>query len=273
MAFVRSFQEKQITALTDTKNAELYGLIKNDILTGDVFPAIRKNEIYFYFEGGCLYKFSNGKFTRDSAFCKYGSPSENPCEYAAAKQQNATKYTNAKGTDTERRLLNRLYSHTFTPNQRFRVVVLDIEINLNGTIGKGKKCDLLLYNTLSRELMFVEGKVFSDNRVNRICGGTPQVIQQVQTYSAAIAEQKQTIIEQYGNYVRLINKIFGTAYALPEKLVQPAKLLVYNTPHLLTDNNRYSIDTVTNILGANQILWCRHNEQPSTDEIWNRLCK
>ncbi|MDE5943365.1 MAG: hypothetical protein K2H30_04065 [Clostridia bacterium] len=121
--------------------------------------------------------------------------------------------------------------------------------------------------------MFVEGKIFSDSRVNVKCGLIPEVISQVNTYSASIAEQEQTIISQYANHIKIINNLFGTNYNLPKIVIQPAKLLVYETPEIFTANNWYSIDTITTALGANNVAWFKQEERPSTDEIWNSLCK
>ncbi len=272
MSFIRSFDEKQTSALLSNKNTELFNLLKKDVLSGAVFPAVRKNQIYFYYEGGCLYKFSNRKFTRDKAFEKYGREND-LSPYEIAKKQVEEKFTNLAGNVKERRLLNSLYSCTFDKTQTFDTVVLDIEVNLNGNIGGGKKCDLVLYNVPSSTLMFVEGKVFSDRRVNVKRGGTPEVINQVNTYSAAIAEQHRTIIREYANHVEIINRLFGTQYPIPQKLVRRAKLLVYETPSDKTENNSYSIETITSALSADNVAFIRQNEAPSTDEIWNSLCK
>lgn len=273
MSFVRGLDEKQIAALDNEKNIEIFNLLKSDIFSGEVFPAVRKNQLYFYYKGGCLYKFSNGAFTRDKAYKKYDSGTANLSDYEAAKKQIEHKFTTTKGENKERRLLDSLYRFTFGNNRVLGTVVLDIEVNLNGTIGGGKKCDLVLYNTLSRELMFVEGKVFSDSRVNVKCGFIPEVIGQVKTYSASIIEQKQVIIEQYANHVSIINRLFATNYIAPVSLVQPAKLLVYETPTKLTDNNRYSIDTINSAIGTNNAVWFKTGERPTIDKIWDCLCK
>lgn len=273
MGFIRCLDEKQIDNLYNDKNIELFKLLKNDILSGLVFPAVRKNQLYFYYKGGCLFKYSNGTFTRDEAYKKYGLGIAGLSDYEAAKKQNEIKFTNTKGSNKERQLLDSLNCNTFCGNNTFTTIVLDIEVNLNGTIGGGKKCDLVLYNTQSFELMFVEGKIFSDSRVNVKCGLIPEVISQVNTYSVSIAEQEQTIIRQYSNHIKIINNLFGTNYNAPKKVIQPAKLLVYETAVNLTDNNRYSIDTITIVLGKNNIAWFKQDERPSTDEIWNSLCK
>ncbi|MDE6666833.1 MAG: hypothetical protein K2K38_00630 [Clostridia bacterium] len=270
MSFLRCLDEKQISSLYN--NSYLYNLLERDIISGNVFPAIRKNQLYFYYKGGCLYKFSNGKFTRDKAYEKYNFATTGLSAYEAAKKQNENKFTNSKGDNKERQLLDNLYSYTFG-NKIYNTVVLDIEVNLNGTVSCGKKCDLVLFNKKSRVLMFVEGKVFADRRVNVKCGLVPEVIEQVNTYTAAIAEQEQIIIEQYGNHIDIINRLFGTDYSKPISLIKPAKLLVYETPSKPTENNLYSIDYINSAIKANNVAWFKQSEKPSLDEIWEILCK
>lgn len=272
MGFIRCLNDRQISALYDIKNIELYNRLKKDILSGEVFPAVRKNQLYFYYKGGCLYKFSNGKFTRDKKYIKYTSEAADLTEYEVAKRQNENKFTNARGNNKERQLLDSLCRYTFG-SENTDTIVLDIEVNLNGTVGRGKKCDLVLYNLKSKELMFVEGKVFSDSRVNVKSGCTPEVIGQVNTYTEAIDEQEETIIKQYGNHVNIINSLFGTAYEVPFAVVKPAKLLVYETPPKPTDNNRYSIESVNSAIGTKNVVWFNQGERPSINEIWDKLCK
>ncbi|MDE5943366.1 MAG: hypothetical protein K2H30_04070 [Clostridia bacterium] len=96
MSFIRCLDEKQIAALYNNKNIELFNLLKNDILSGVVFPAVRKNQLYFYYKGGCLFKFSNGAFTRDEAYKKYNFGIVALSDYEAAKKQNEIKFTNTK---------------------------------------------------------------------------------------------------------------------------------------------------------------------------------
>ena len=273
MSFIRSLNKRQIELLQSNKNNALFNLLKKDIISGVVFPAIRKNQIYFYYEGGCLYKFSNGKFMRDKAFEKYGGEAKGLSSYEIAKKQVENKFTNKTGGVKERRLLNALYRHTFGNERPYATIVLDIEVNLNGNVARGKKCDIVLYNVPSGEIMFVEGKVFSDSRVNVKRGNTPEVIEQVNEYSLAIEEQEQTLINQYANHVGIINYLFGSQYPVPKKLIQPAKLVVYETPLRLTENNLYSIEIINAALGANNAVFVKQEERLSTDDIWNSLCK
>jgi hypothetical protein len=63
--------------------------------------------------------------------------------------------------DKERKFLAQLYSYTYRKQDETtpKVIVLDIEIRANLEDGEnGKKCDMLLFNMESNELMFVEAK-------------------------------------------------------------------------------------------------------------------
>lgn len=273
MSFIRSFSNEQLEKLTSERNQELFSKLKADISKGLVFPAIRKNEIYFYYKGGCLYKFSSGHFSRDSKFELYSQNTESLAPYEKAKKQIENKFIKKCGDVKERLLLNRLNNYTFNPNNCSKIVVLDIEVNLNGNIGGSKKCDLVLLNTKTHEIMFVEGKVFRDYRVNVKCGRIPEVIEQVNTYTQAVEEQTENILQQYSEHIRIINNFFDTKYNAPVKIIKPAKLLVYNVPLSLTENQSYSIQTINAQLGAQNVAWYVENEEPFIDEIWSALCK
>ena len=277
MSFIRSFNDKQIRQMKSEGNAELYAKLKSDIRCGNtecsVFPAVRRRELYFYYKGGCLYKFSNGRFSRDPKFELYSKNTEGLSEYDKAKKQIENKFTSTSGNAKERRLLDRLNVFTFNPQFRSKVVVLDIEVNLNGRIGGGKKCDMVLLNTDTHEIAFVEGKVFRDYRVNVKCGRIPEVIEQVNAYTLAVEEQTENVLKQYAEHIRIINELFGTVYNAPKKIIKPAKLLVYDVPKPLTANQSYSIETINAKLGAQNVAWYGENENPFIDEIWGALCK
>ena len=270
--FVRSLDDVSKEKLTKGKNGELFALLQADIAAGCVFPAVRKNELYFYYLGGCLYKFARCYFTRDKNWEKFGVNTDGLFVYDKAKNEVEHKFAKMHGGSAERWLLNKLYCHTFNTELKSKVVVLDIEVNLKGAIGGGKKCDLVLLNTETNEIMFVEGKVFADPRVKCKVGRTPEVIEQVNIYTAAMEEQRQVIIEQYGEYVRIINDLFGTSYNPPKKLIEPAKLLVYETDFSnLTVNGSYSIETINQSLGTDNVMWVETYNEPTIEEIWTAL--
>lgn len=268
MGFTRSFSDVQIEKMTNGENSQLFAQLKADVLAGDVFPAVRINELHFYYKGGCLYKFSGFGFKRDKNYKKFGVGFETLSPYGKAKKENELKYRKASGGQAERQLLDGLYRHTFAEHSS-SIVVLDIEVNLGGQAVR--KCDLVLLNTLTDEIMFVEGKVFSDRRVKTSIPSVPEVIEQVNGYSNAIRSQEQTILEQYARHIDIVNGLFGSSFRPPKKLVQPAKLLVYNTPEKLTINGEHSIGKIDSGLGAGNVLWVAPCSSPTLSDIWNGL--
>ncbi len=290
--FQRSFDVSSIDRLTGER-AELYKKLRADVLRGIVFPAVRKNELHFYYMGGCLYKFNGKAFFRDKQYEKHSQETDGLDDYEKAKKQNENKYKRADGSLKERQLLDKLNKFTFNPSLRSNVVVLDIEVRLNGEIGGDKKCDLvLLYtdrnspNPLSK-IMFVEGKVFSDNRVNVKVGSLPDVIEQVNTYKKAIDEQSVGIVFEYANHILVINQLFGTEYVAPfcgalynthifgfDQFVNNHLIyLVYETPEVLNNNGRQSIETIERSIGRSNIMWVKQGNEPTLEEIWEALCK
>ena len=268
MGFIRNFSQGQIDRM---QREEIFEKLKEDVLKGEVFPAVRKNELHFYYKGGCIYKFVGGSFKRDKNYEKYGDEFKGLPPYERAKKENEEKFKNAVGGEAERQLLDKLYCHTFGLEKSSKVVVLDIEVNLGGQAVR--KCDLVLLNSQTDELMFVEGKVFSDSRVDVKPPHIPEVIEQVNTYSAAMSSLKQNILDQYARHIEIINALFGTSYRSPQRLVEPAKLLVYGTPQNPTKNGEYATDKINTDLGASNVLWVKNNENPTLDEIWNPLTK
>ena len=267
--FIRSFSNEQIERMQSGERGELFALLKEDVLKGTVFPAIRKGELHFYYRGGCLYKFSGGSFKRDKNFAKYCDGSDGLSTYERAKRENEIRYKNSSGGSGERQLLDGLYGYTFTPQKRSDVVVLDIEVNLGGQAVR--KCDLVLLNTKTDEIAFVEAKVFTDKRVKVALSYIPEVIGQVKSYTSAFLSQTQNILEQYSRHIRVLNGLFGTEYLPPRKVVQPAKLIVFETPEGLNLNGAHSVDIINEQLGAGNVLWVKSGENPSLDSIWHSL--
>lgn len=268
--FVRSFDTSKLDKLTD-KDAKLFAKLKADVLKGEVFPAVRKDELHFYYKGGCLYRFANGSFKRNPAYDNIETVEID--DYKKAKEQCRIRYSGKDDGAKERQLLDNLNHHTFKKGSTSRIIVLDIEVNLNGGKSGQKKCDMVLLNKDTNEIMFVEGKVFKDSRVNRRVGETPEVIEQVATYTAGINEQATAIVEQYAKHIRVVNALFGTEYNTEGKLILTAKLLVYETPKAPNANGQHSIDTINSALGIKNILWVTADNEPTLDEIWDVLCK
>jgi hypothetical protein len=267
--FNRQFSLANISQLAGDDVA-LFEQLLRDCQSGEVFPAVRDNELYFYFSGGMLYKLKGTKFWRDYNYSKYsqGVDVAGLTSYEIAKLENLKKYP---PDEKERGLLDKLYKDC-----NGSIVMLDIEVRFNMRgVDTGRKTDLLLLNNETGELMFAEGKVFADNRVNVRIGSTPEVIEQVQRYDRLIAElTPERIIGQYQRFVAIINELFGRHFANPQTIIQPSKLLVYNTPKTLNANGKHSKDLIDAELGADNVMWhIKGEKEPTLAEIWAALCR
>jgi len=275
--FVRSFDTNTVKKLSrdDAGIAALLEHLKDDVRVGDVFPAVRLDELHFYHAGGCLYKLTKTKLERNTAYDKekYSRCTEGHDAYEKAKIQNKNRFTKKSGTDAERKWVCDLSARNSLCSGKKPVVVLDIEINLNGEIHGGEKCDMILLHTEDRKIMFVEAKMFSDNRVN-VKVGTPEVVKQVKDYSEAIQAQPDEIIKQYGEHIQIINEIFETAYDPKIDFIDTtAKLLVYETPEYPNKNGRDSMEKILGASGLDRkdVAWCKKGEKPTPEEIFNAL--
>jgi hypothetical protein len=280
--FIRSFDK--IGAL---ENEDLFTKkLKEDVLAGNVFPAVRKGNIDFYYEGGVLFRFNGSGFSRNRNYKNY---TPDGCkksgdwidDYDICKEENKFRFSNATvsmgcPTSLERQILASLCQHTFNGNGHSAVVVLDIEVRLN--FANQKKCDLVLLDTRTGRIMFVEGKIMRDGRMR--CkfdpnnNNEPEVIGQVENYSAMIENKDNAgiICKEYSKHTEIVNKLFGTSYKSEISIVTPAKLLVYCVPTEQKKNVKYSIDKINEQLRKDNVMWNYGEYKPSLDEIWSALC-
>lgn|GEM_PF-1231117 len=318
MGFERSFDKVKMM-----QNDPLFiTRLMPDIIKGNVYPAVRKKEFHFYYGGGCLFKFSGSSFKRNPAY-EYHDP-VNPSEkkefpnvyvtqnsyrkidgkprsftenYETFKQQNKKKFGNFDDDGTERvpcerQFLEEYYHATYAGNELPNVCVLDIEVRVNEG-GSRKKCDMVLYNKIRNEIMFVEGKLFNNSDLDLSWGKT-KVIEQVSAYTSIINYQDKATGESatnhieaaYAKYIEIVSGIFFNSSKDPQsplRLIRDAKLLVFETPDSMdgvSEEKRAGIAEIDK--SAIKTLWvpCVANDNLSElpekyplEYIWESLCK
>ena len=87
---MRSFDTSKLDKLS-AKDAKLFARLKADVLKGEVFPAVRKYELHFYYKGGCLYRFAKGSFKRNPAYDNIETVEID--DYKKAKEQCKIRYS------------------------------------------------------------------------------------------------------------------------------------------------------------------------------------
>jgi hypothetical protein len=151
--------------------------------------------------------------------------------YELFKCMNFKRFMNDKEADTakERQYLERLYRNTYIGDNFPDVCVLDIEANFSR---EQKKIDMVLLNTHSWEIMFVEGKLFSDSRMT--CGlnnREPAVIKQVIEYGDLVNKYINEIALAYKNHIAVMTSLFfGKEILVNIKVLPKVRLLVYEKP-------------------------------------------
>ena len=230
MAFERNFKN-----FDDLERAPLFEKLKNDILINKaakkVFPAIRKNEIHFYYKGGRLFKFSGKSFTTHLkyAFVCKDDEKNRDVTMSVLKDIKVADFTQGYKRIKERCALYNKGLESFFVSKLFKkysyvtskedVVLLDIEAALT----RENRADMVLYDKKKQIIKFVEAKLFSNGELKSSKKTetvpneeiTPKkvtdksVIDQIERYEGKIAEKEKEIKEAYKNYIDVVNKLFG----------------------------------------------------------------
>jgi hypothetical protein len=233
--FLRTIDSELIQTL---KNEPLFvKRLLNDINSGEVFPAIRKNVFDFYHKGGRLFTY-DGKAFR--THIKYASVYrlDEAKDYVTQDDLNDPKkcdfiddYVRIKEncalySGVEAAGVSQVYKNSYA-KVRSGACVLDIEISLRSD-QEGRKqdrIDLLLLN--DGVLRFYEAKHFSNQAIWAKEGSDPEVVGQIRRYEKQIADKRLKIIEQYQNYVEVVNKLFGLKIEPPTDLISSVPILVF----------------------------------------------
>ena len=92
------------------------------------------------------------------------------------------------------------------------VVVLDIEVNFKNENDNSKiqneQIDILLYSLSDRSLKFVEAKEFSNKELWSEENTKPKVVDQINRYNIQIDNRNKEILEEYKEYIGIVNKLF-----------------------------------------------------------------
>lgn len=258
-----------------------------------VFPAFRERRVDFYYRGGKLFGFKKGpqegEFTTHK---KYYAAILNPeADYLREQDLHRVQWPRSfeeaydrikencylySGIEAEG--VGELYSrHSYLLGGD--IVVLDIEVQfkrskdaleddepdkLKEKRAKQDRVDLLLYNTATRTLRFVEAKHFSNSDIR--AQKEPTVLEQLRRYRTVLSDKdaRDRILEQYSHYVDYANRYFADHMAKPlpkpESLVGDVGLLIFgmDTPqlkyfedHFLQKYNDYPIRLYGNVTELN----------------------
>lgn len=257
MAFERILSDDLIEKL---KNEDLFkNYLLPDIKSGIVFPAIRKNEIHFYYKGGRLFKYTDKGFfshikyafvcpdcyqngdINQSDLGKLDHINDFTVGYGRIKE-NCEKYNKGHESEFVSKLFKQ-YSY-INPNTKDDIVLLDIEASLESQ-NEDKyqdRFDIVLLNKNTSSIKVVEAKLYSNPELKVSRSSKPQVISQIKRYEENIEERKSEIINAYTNYLKIIRKIFDVDLPHIQKIEPKVGLLYFDF-----DGDNKSSDTFKNL--------------------------
>ena len=257
--------------------------LANDCENQKAFLAIRDDKVGIYHKGGLLFCFDKKGF-------------KTHIKYAAALDPNRKKYltedelTNLRMTPNFERNYDRIkencskysgveasgVSAIYERSPYFSnidIVVLDIEVSFESFSEESNqdRIDLLLFNTKTKELKFVEAKHYSNKDIWST--KTPKVIQQITRYENQINQRYSHILSEYEEYIKTLFEIFGINLPYPTKIDPKVTLLIFGydsdqskgrLKKLIRDNPEYK--------GIN--LYTKGDiSSLSTETLWNAKSK
>lgn len=283
--FMRRLDEAQIDALK--KDPLFKTKLLKDIKSGIIFPAIRKNEVHFYYKGSSLFLYSGKSFKYNIEYW-YGNKTRGTgkatagklgitsfCDvYDDLKLRRDNYPENKKNPDSvgDRDLLEKLYRHTFANAHKSECIVLDIEMNTN--IEGPEKCDMVLLHQKTADLLFVECKLFSDSKMYSQKRGGVEIVLHIKNARSKISAEKKEILTEYQNYVEICNELFYSSFPEPEALLPHTKLVVYScNVGKYPIEKRKTLGTRIDEQLGNTVLWLYQNEKATLGEIFNKTNK
>ena len=231
-------KEKLVEAL---KEQNLWkNKLKEDCVSQKVFLAIRDSKIDFYHKGGRLFSFDGKDFRTHVKYAAVIDPrGEKELDYLAAKdlseyklisdfevqytriKENCSKYSGVEALG-----VSEVY-HRHSYWSESDVVVLDIEASFKSFDEEMKqdRIDILLLDTGSGNLQFVEAKHYSNNDLWST--GIPAVVGQIEKYETQVKERENEMLERWAENVKLLNKLFGKSLPEPNKIDPEVTLFVF----------------------------------------------
>ena len=259
-----------------SKLAEKQDLIKNLVETDlyknikdDVFLAFRepysdeKNRcnIDLYYGGGKLFLYDKKGFKTHIKYASIINAENEDKNYLYGYELEGLKLISEFSKDnikriqencalysgTEAKGVAKIYKDFSYKNKKETIVVLDIEIAFKAIESgyKQDRIDILLLDTTTQKLHFVEAKHFSNGDLRST---TPDVIKQISRYEQQIEKNKKEILKKYSDNIEILNKYFDIDLKEPKEIDEKVTLLIFGFDEdqkngklkkLITNNEKY----------------------------------
>ena len=269
MSFERKLSKDLILKL---KNEDLYkDYLLKDIKSCEVFPAIRNNEIHFYYKGGRLFKYTSSGFASNIKYafvCKtcykddiYENDLQNeklkPVKNFIEGYKDIKDCCGKYNEHTESAGVAELYKkYSYFNSNPDDTIILDIEASLDSFDEEKSRdrFDIVLLNKGTNSIKIVEAKQYSNPQLQLSKSDSAEVVLQIQRYEENIKNRNKEIINAYKNYIKIVNDLFDITLPDFDKIEPHVGLLYFNFSQSDKDSKRYK--------KLNEVL---NNELPDND--------
>ncbi len=257
------------------KDAPLFQYhLQKDILAHKVFPVLRDNRAEFY-HGGRLFEFNEeGLFRTEPRLCAvldvpWGDMVAEP-ELPGLKM--ITDFSSGYDTIkencqvfTEREVhgitwLACAFSYV-TPRT---TCVLDVLVDLDNQ--NPRSADLVLFNTQTRELKLALVRHCANEELEMGEAQRSTLPEKIEFLRTTIREEWRSILEQYREYVRVANGLFGVHLPEPISIRPSAGLLIYGR-----QSTQAGIWARSEFLGGAPVLRTPRLDRLDPETLWDGL--
>lgn len=232
------------------KGQKLFRRMLEDICSGTVFPAIRKEEVHFYYGGGRLFRYAKGRFYTNRRYLADDSKSVPSSEVAVPGDALDEIYARVKSacwkhwesnTAGEAQATSAFFQ-TFSvacenlPEQSPRLI--DIECRFPAKPGSEVKQDKIdcLFMLPSGRLCFVEVKRTDDKRV--LSTKEAEVVGQLKRYRAQLDGTGSKITEIYAVVMDILGLLLDRSMRAPTGSFDRVPLLLISPQGMKAPNTK-----------------------------------
>jgi hypothetical protein len=276
--FARSVKEDLIKELYKTSLWK--EKLKLECKSGEVFVALRKDYVAFYYKGGRFLTFDGSDYATNIKYApvtiakgteiKEKQLGEAVIVKSFLEGYDRLKESASKFADEQKKGQAILW-HACSPVSKEPSVILDIEIGLKDESGK-EAIDVLLYNKSKQILRFAEVKLFSNkdlwNQPN------PKEPKQIQSYKEQIKANKKGILAEYGRYINSLNMVLKTKLKPPAELDDRVALTIFGFDGAQINDKKFTNALKKNPAYADIPIYCKGDATVDflTRTIWKKTC-
>lgn len=243
----KNFSAKRISAL---KAEPLFQLLAHDVADGVVFPAVRDDEMHFYYEGARLLSYKSAFVSHSRYQCNAASVEEArkvPAKYVPLNMPHSLEKTystlkescaryrehdSGKRKPSELKLVAEMYRHLSHARRVGGPTLLDVEICFPKSGNRTSDIVDMLFVLPRGKLCFVEAKRTGDPRARSKT--KPEVAQQILNYEERV-KAADHIVETYSRVQEILAELFDCP-------VTPLRTVFHKVPLLILDTWKRGAD-------------------------------